>query len=103
VSIEGSHFVIENNQVGLNFRTGSGAAFQQGGLLTVRNNNGTGMLADGAGTLAMVSDPPGASVIQNNGTDVDLKFGTRSDFQGVIIGTIVCDATVLSRGTTVCP
>jgi len=97
-----SQFVIENNVVGLRFGTGSGAVFL-GGPLTVRNNGGTGLLADGAGTLPIVSDPPGASVIQNNGTDVDLRFGTRADFQGVAIGTIVCDATVLSRGTTVCP
>jgi hypothetical protein len=69
----GSQVVIENNQVGLQFGSGSGAVFL-GGPLTVRNNNGTGILADGAGTLTIVSDPPGASVIQNNGTDVDLNL-----------------------------
>jgi hypothetical protein len=34
---------------------------------------------------------------------VDLRFGTRATLAGVAVGTIVCDATVLSRGTTVCP
>jgi hypothetical protein len=59
--------------------------------------------ADGAGTLALASIPTNPSVVENNGTDVDLTFGTRATFDGVTIGTITCDATVLSRGTTVCP
>src|SRR5882724_3029096 len=94
-------FVIENNQIGLSFESGAGASFQ-GGPLTLRNN-GVGLLADGAGTLTMVSDPSKLSSIVDNGTDVDLKFGTRVTFGGVTIGTITCDATVLSRGTTECP
>jgi hypothetical protein len=94
-------FVIENNQIGLSFESGAGSSFQ-GGPLTVRNN-GMGLLADGAGTLTIVSDPSKPSSIVDSGTDVDLKFGTRVTFGGVTIGTITCDATVLSRGTTVCP
>jgi hypothetical protein len=94
-------FVIENNQIGLNFESGAGASFQ-GGPLTIRNN-GVGLLADGAGTLTIQSDPAKLSSIVDNGTDVDLKSGTRATFDGVTIGTITCDATVLSRGTTVCP
>jgi hypothetical protein len=66
-------------------------------------HNQTGLLGDGAGTLTLVSVPPNPSAITNNGTDVDLKFGTRVTFGGVTIGTIVCDTTVLSRGSTVCP
>jgi hypothetical protein len=31
---------------------------------------------------------------------VELKFGTRATLQGITIGTILCDETVLSRGTT---
>jgi hypothetical protein len=32
-----------------------------------------------------------------------LTFGSRSTVQGVTLGTpLVCDATVLSRGTTTC-
>ncbi|MGH8069590.1 MAG: right-handed parallel beta-helix repeat-containing protein [Candidatus Entotheonellia bacterium] len=94
-------FVLENNRIGLNFESGAGASFQ-GGPLTIRNN-GTGLLADGAGTLTIQSDPSKASSIVDNGTDVDLKFGTRATFDGVTVGTITCDATVLSRGSTVCP
>jgi hypothetical protein len=81
--------------------TGTGSSFQ-GGPLTVRNN-GVGLLADGAGTLSIVSDPSKLSSIADNGTDADLKFGTRMTFDGVTIGTITCNTTVLSRGTTVCP
>lgn len=98
----GAAFLLENNGVGLQFEGGSGAQIV-GGPLTVQNN-GTGILADGAGTLTLVSAPPGASSIQNNtGTDVDLKFGTRATLDGVAVSTITCDATVLSRGSTVCP
>jgi hypothetical protein len=93
-------FVIENNPVGLNFGP-SGGAVIVGGLM-VRNNM-TGVLADGAGPLTLVSIPPNPSNITTNGADVDLRFGTRATFGGVTIGTISCDGTVLSRGTTMCP
>jgi Right handed beta helix region len=95
-------FIIENNQqIGLNVGEG-GSALIIGGL-TVQNNQ-TGLRADGAGTLTLVSVPSNPSSIQNNSdTDVDLRFGTRVTFGGVTIGTIICDATVLSRGSTVCP
>jgi hypothetical protein len=61
------------------------------------------LLADGADTVTIQSDPSTPSSIENNGTDVDLRFGTRATFQDMAIGTITCDTTVLSRGTTVCP
>jgi hypothetical protein len=94
-------FVLENNATGLSFVNNAGAVIRGG--LNIQNN-GTGVLADGAGTLTLVSIPPNPSSITNNSTfDVDLKFGTRATFEGVTIGTITCDATVLSRGTTVCP
>ena len=73
------------------------------GGLTVEQNQ-TGLLADGAGTILLVSVPTNPSSITGNATvDVDLRFGTRATFGGVAIGTIVCDGTVLSRGSTVCP
>jgi hypothetical protein len=99
--LPGAVFLLEDNGVGLQLEGGSGARIV-GGPLTIRNN-GRGVLADGAGTLTLVSGPPSPSSVQNNGTDVDLRFGTRAAFDGVTIGTITCDAMVLSRGTTVCP
>jgi hypothetical protein len=95
-------FMIENNQRrGLDVSEG-GSGLIIGGL-TVQNNQ-TGLLADGAGTLTLISVPSNPSSIENNtGTDVDLSFGTRATFVGVTIGSITCDATVLSRGSTVCP
>jgi hypothetical protein len=93
-------FVIENNATGLDFRNG-GTALITGGLSV--QNNGTGVLADGAGTVSLASIPTNPCAVENNGTDVDLKFGTRVTFEGVTIGTITCDATVLSRPSTVCP
>jgi len=93
-------FVLEHNTTGLNFIEGAGAVIRGG--LSVQNN-GTGVLADGAGTLTLVSVPSNPSVVENNGTDVDLKFGTRATVDGVTIGTITCDGTVLSRGTPMYP
>ena len=93
-------FVIENNGVGLDFGL-DGTALLVGGL-TVRNN-GTGVRGDGAGVLTFISIPPNPSAITGNGVDVDLRFGARATFAGVDVGTITCDSTVLSRGTTVCP
>jgi hypothetical protein len=97
----GSKFVIENNGVGVRLQQGAGAQFQ-GGELTV-TGNGVGLSADGAGTLTILSESATPSSVSGNGLDVDLKFGSRTTFEGVAIGTIVCDTTVLSRGTTVCP
>jgi hypothetical protein len=94
-------FVIENNGVGLDFSMDGSATFVGG--LTVRNN-GTGVrTTDGAGVLWFISIPPNPSAITGNGVDVDLQFGARATFDGVDVGTITCDSTVLSRGTTVCP
>jgi hypothetical protein len=93
-------FVIENNGVGLDFAL-DGTALLVGGL-TVRNN-GTGVLGDGAGVLTFISIPENPSAITGNGVDVDLRFGARTTIEGVDVGTITCDSTVLSRGTTVCP
>jgi hypothetical protein len=94
-------FVIENNGVGLDFGL-DGTALIVGGL-TVRNN-GTGVqTTNGAGVLTFISIPSNPSAITGNGVDVDLRFGARATIEGVEVGTITCDSTVLSRGTTVCP
>lgn len=94
-------FLIRNNGIGLNFIQGSGAIIVGG--LNVQNN-GTGLLADAAGPLTLVSIPPNpSSITGNTDVDVNLSFGTRSTINGVAVGTVTCDGTVLSRGTTVCP
>jgi hypothetical protein len=94
-------FVIENNPVGMQFQQGSSGTIVGG--LTVRNNGVAGIQADNASGLTFVSIPTNPSTIQSNGTDVILKFGTKSTIDGVAVGTMVCDVTVLSRGTKVCP
>ena len=72
--------MIENNQqIGLNVGEG-GSALIIGGL-TVQNNQ-TGLLADGAGTLTLVSVPSNPSSIENNsGTDVDLQLWHPGDLR----------------------
>lgn len=96
----GTTFHLANNTVGMNLRLGSQVHIFGG--LTVQGN-GTGVLADGAGMLTLASPAANPSVITGNGTDVSLGFGTRSTIDGVTIGTLVCDGTVLSRGTRTCP
>jgi hypothetical protein len=94
-------FISKNNRVGV-LLSDSASALLIGGL-TVEQNQ-TGLLADAAGTLTLVSVPSNPSSITGNTTvDVDLRFGTRATLGEVTIGTIVCETTVLSRGSTVCP
>jgi len=95
-----ARFVIENNPFGMQFLQGSSATITGG--LAVRNNI-FGIDADNATGLTFASIPPNPSTVQSNGTDIRLRFGTKSTINGVAVGTIVCDATVLSRGTVVCP
>jgi hypothetical protein len=92
----GGTFVIQNNPIGLALQTGA-VANVLGGQLTV-SDNGTGLLADGAGAMTFVSSPPQPSAIINNGTDVDLRFGARATFDGVQIGALTTDGTALCRG-----
>jgi hypothetical protein len=94
-------FVMENNETGINFGQNSGATIIGG--LSVSNNRSTGLLADGAGSLTLVSIPPNPSAITGNPVDVDLRFGSRATFGGVAVGSINCDGTALSRGSTNCP
>jgi hypothetical protein len=97
-----ARFVLENNKIGLNFGQGSGATVIGG--LSVKNNTVSGLLADSADSLTLVSIPTNPSaIISNTGSDVDLRFGSRITFGGVTVGTIVCEKTVLSRGSTTCP
>lgn len=96
-----SVFAMESNPIGIHFDVQSGA-FIVGGLNVVGNN--IGLLADGANTVSIISIPPNPSkIIGNSEIDVDLRFGTRSTINGAEIGSIRCDNTVLSRGSTVCP
>ena len=95
-----ARLVVENNPVGMLFLQGSTASITGG--LNVRNNI-FGIDADNAAGLTFATMLPNPSAIQSNGTDIRLSFGTKSTINGVTVGTIVCDGTVLSRGTTVCP
>ncbi len=96
---EAGRFVIEKNGVGLNFTDGAQAIIVGG--LSVHGNQ-TGVRGDAADTLTLVSVPDNPSAITGNVTDVNLSFGTRVTIGGVAIGTMACDGTVLSRGTTTC-
>jgi hypothetical protein len=93
-------FVLHDNGVGMNLRPGS-SAFIVGGL-NVHDNDG-GVLVDEASLYLEAATGLPASVA-GNGSNVRLSFGSRSTILGVTIATaLVCDSTVLSRGTTTCP
>ena len=97
----GSTFVIEGNAIGISAQAGAGVLLQSGPLSV--KNNGVGLAGDGAGTLTVRAAAPHPAAISGNGLDVNLQFGTRATFDGVTIGSITCDTTVLSRGSTICP
>ena len=101
MNLGAGRFVLKGNAVGLTVGTES-SVLSVGGFDV--QNNGTGLLADGAGSLVLVSIPPNPAAFQSNTTaDADLRFGTRITVSGAGFGKVVCDATVLSRGTTKCP
>ena len=93
-------FVAHGNPTGMKMEDGAGVLIVGGLELT---DNDTGLDADGAGTLTVVSIPPVPSTITANGTDMALSFGTRATMDGVTAVTVVCDETVLLRGTLACP
>jgi hypothetical protein len=67
--------------------------------ITVQDNGSTGIDASDSSLTVNTS-----SISGNRGTsDVALSFGTRASLNGNTIGTIACDETVLSRGSTLCP
>jgi hypothetical protein len=93
-------FVIEGNQVGMAVDT-DGSVSIQGGL-SIRNN-GTGVLADGAGIFTVESAPLPSSITNNTHADFAARFGSRIGLTGVSVGPkVVCDATVLRLGLA-CP
>ena len=97
---EEARFRLENNGIGMSVGQGTTILIAAG--LTIQAN-GAGLVADGAGTLTLRSTQANPSTITGNGSDMRLLFGTRSTIEGVTIGTLVCDGTVLSRGTKICP
>jgi Periplasmic copper-binding protein (NosD) len=100
-NLTSARFILKGNATGLTV-TGESSVTMIGGLDV--QGNGTGLLADGAGSLTLASIPPNPSIIQGNtAVDTDVRFGTRITVGGAILGKLVCDPTVLSRGTTKCP
>jgi hypothetical protein len=98
-----ARFVLEKNQVGLRIGDNS-AVFIVGGLV-ITNNAQHGVLADAGGASTLVNIPTNPSSIAGNATDVSLGFGSRVTFNGApfVASALVCDGTVLTRGTHTCP
>ena len=70
------------------------------GVTTRVTGNGVGLNADN-GSNIVIND---ATISDNTGAcDVNVSFGSLSTLNNNTIGTMCCDSSVLSRGTTVCP
>lgn len=95
-----ARFEISQNGVGMLMEDGASALIV-GGLRLSQNQ--TGLSAVGAGTLTLVSVPPNPSNASGNAQDLVLGFGTRITLDGVAVGSIQCDASVLARGSVSCP
>lgn len=95
-----AQFIAEGNGVGMVFEDGARALII-GGLRV--SGNGSGISADGADTLTLISVPPNPSSVDGNSSDLNFQFGTRATVDGVQFSTISCDATALVRGSAVCP
>jgi hypothetical protein len=95
-----ARFVITGNALGIELGQGSLATLIGGLELS---GNDVGLSVD-ASQLTLVSVPPNPSSVTGNGTDVSASFGARLTIAGATIGTpLVCDASVLSRGSVTCP
>jgi hypothetical protein len=93
-------FVLHDNGVGMSLSSGTSTFLRVG--LNV-HDNATGILVDDA-SLNLEAAPGLPTSIVSNGTNVQLAFGARSTIQNFTIGTpLVCEPSVLSRGTSVCP
>ena len=93
-------FLLHGNGVGMNLLSGS-STLMVGGLNV--HDNAIGVSVDEA-SLYIEGVQGLQAAVAGNGTNVQLSFGSRSTIQNVTIGTpLVCDPTVLSRGTTTCP
>lgn len=68
--------------------------FDQAKILS-HDNTGEGIQVDDGSSITLIT-----STVANNHTDVGLTFGSRGEFTGNTIGTLVCDATSLIRGDT---
>ncbi|WP_150046077.1 right-handed parallel beta-helix repeat-containing protein [Methylomonas rhizoryzae] len=66
--------------------------------LTGSGNGGAGFFADNGSMATLLN-----ATLSGNATDLMLSFGARSDIRASSANSIVCDATVLSRGDLVCP
>jgi hypothetical protein len=104
LSLAGARIAATGNATGIRLESGAGATIAGG--LEIRSN-GSGIQADGAGTIQL-QPPPGPSlpsaITGNSTTDLDLRFGTRIRVApGVTIGKVACaDKTVLTDGVS-CP
>jgi hypothetical protein len=88
----------DNVGSGVGVFTGSNVTVIHQAAIQATHNQVAGITADGGSAVTLVS-----SEAIGNATDVLLSFGSRSDITTSTVGSIKCDHSVISRGTSVCP
>lgn len=91
-------FSVTDNPVGIHIENQGTFTFVTGSLAV--EGNPTGLEADNS-SVTIIGGPETHSI----SGDVKLSFGTRATLRGVDVEAlpIICDDTVLSRGTVTCP
>ncbi len=96
--VPGEVLVEDNNGDGISVEASSYLANDAIMPLTVRSNSGDGVYTDASHILV-----GGATIEENEGTELELVFGARATIEGVMVDEIVCGELVLVRGSVSCP
>ena len=96
--VPGEVLVEDNNGDGVSLEAASYLANEAIMPLTVRSNTGDGVYVD-ASHLRLA----GATIEENEGTELELVFGARATIEEMMVDEIVCGELVLVRGSVSCP
>lgn len=91
---------LNNNRHGINAFLNSKIDLSEQSKIISQNNKKSGIFADNGSILTLSN-----STITDNQQDISLSFGARAEFSNNTLGSIVCDDSVLVRGSAgiTCP
>lgn len=96
---EGAVTSEDNEGHGLAVTGGSRAIVSTAMPITSRSNAGNGLFVDGGSSVEVSA----STFEENEGTDVELAFGSFGTLEGNTVGSMACDDTVMVRGDASCP
>lgn len=96
--IPGEVLVEENGGHGISVNGDSQLAIDAIMPATVHSNMGSGLYVDASQVTL-----DGSVIEENDGTELELVFGARGTFEGMMLDEVVCGDAVLVRGTVSCP